>query len=185
MERLVVNEMYFNGIKNGKITAIFFDHKVLDVLKKGDLFEIYNSSEERLKMYLNEVKILSFGEVTDKLVQKAGFATKELLAYHLCQRYNITAFPLFGGVGSTINEELFCVVTFSEDIGDIYVDDGEVKKYLNETSIDQNIIYKTDFSPQDVRYPNFDVDNLPFELDEAFNPEYIVPTYFYQEEMKK
>ena len=90
---LKIPYIYFSGVKNGDITVLFFEKAQLDGVKKGDLIEVSNINE-KIKMYFDSARLMIFKDVDDELAKEAGFATRDLLANHLYERFNSTAFLL-------------------------------------------------------------------------------------------
>lgn len=134
MLSLNVDWMYFNAIRDGKIHALFFPNEVLSGLKKGEIFKI-DCGRSTIKVYFKEVKMISFRNVTDKMVNEAGFKSKELLAYHLQQKYDIPNFTwITPNVSKAFEAELFFYIAFEDDPSKIFVSDGEVDYKLNSTS---------------------------------------------------
>lgn len=174
---LNVEWMYFNGIRDGKITAVFFDTEKLPDLKKGDLFEI-SFYKHTLKMYFNYSKKISFRQVSEDLAKKAGFETRELLCDHLINKYNISSFPLFN-TESLIDDELFYVIVFTDDPEKITYGDGEREykpKFID--SIKSITMDSDSCSPKVKLY-----ENSPYYINEMYNPEY--DTKFWTKEMKE
>lgn len=171
--RLSVPWMYFTGIERGKITALFFD-KVpysLDGIKTGDLVKI-NLQDSCQKMYFERSNIISFNQVDDDLVKRAGFATKELLSYHLMDRFNIANFGT--SKHSKINNELFYVIYLIDDPEKITFNDGECcctfKKNNNVFSTYLNNKYVKEWSKKNKPYT---YTTTSFEYDkDLYNPEY-------------
>ena len=109
-----LNWMYFGGIRDGKITTLFFDEACFQGAKRGDLisFDFLDSS---VKKYFKFAKLVTFKDITEDEVKSAGFLTKELLAAHLADIYNFSIIPI-GDYSSYLDSKLFYMVTFSDDI---------------------------------------------------------------------
>lgn len=108
-----VNEMYFEGIKNGKITALIFDEEVFPEAKRGDILELFNTLNS-IKMYFVNSKICSFKDITTNDAKWLGFATKDLLAAHLIHKYHYDI-PLVN-YKKRLSGKLFYIVYIIEDI---------------------------------------------------------------------
>ena len=120
--------MYFNGIKSGDITVLFFDRYPFEGdIEKFDLIT-FSDFNTKIKMYFKDSKILAFKNVTEDLAKKAGFANKDLLAAHLIDRFNITSYTLVGK--PTICDELFYMLVLTDD-PNLTASDGEVTLKFN------------------------------------------------------
>lgn len=59
--------------------------------------------------------MVTFKDITEEDAERAGFLTKELLASHLCNIYNISFIPI-GTYNSFLDNKLFYMVNFTDDI---------------------------------------------------------------------
>lgn len=167
MEILSINWAYFTGIRDGKITALFFDCEKNYNLRKGDLFKIFYNKDNEVKMYFDSAKAMSFREVDDKLAKKAGFATKELLSNHLIKEYNLSDFHF--GVEDHLRDKLFYVITFVDDPSKLLYDNGENKFNLVHVSREPQIKSLVPKKTQLDYCKNVDESDY---VNEMYNPEY-------------
>lgn len=164
METLSINWMYFTGIRDGKITALFFDCEKNYNLRKGDLFRIFYNKDHEVKMYFDSAKVISFREVDDRLAKKAGFATKELLSSHLIKEYNLSDFHF--GVEDHLRDKLFYVITFVDDPSKIFYDNGENKSNVAYIDNIKSLIPRK----EQLEYCS-NIDKCSY-INEMYNPEY-------------
>ena len=105
--------MYLKGIKDGKITVLFFKQKKFNDINPGDLIKIH-SSYDQAKAYFVKDKIISFDLITDEIAQKAGFINVDLLAYHLINEMSIDTL-IYTDLKDYIKNELFYMLVISDD----------------------------------------------------------------------
>ena len=137
--RLLTHWMFFTGLRNGKISILFFESEQLPGVKKGDLVTLYWDKEEEIKLYLKEAKPIVFRYVTDEQAQKAGFATKELLSYYLMQKYNLTSYR--ATVDSHIPDRIFYILEFVDDPTKIDYSDGETYRERKDVKGLKSVYY--------------------------------------------
>lgn len=141
---LTIPWMYFTGIQSGDISVLFFDKVRIPDAKKGDLISLYHN--ESVKKYFISGKPIAFKEVTNDIAKSAGFASRELLANHLMERYNIPQYNIFTSK-SQIDDEIFYMIEIADDPVNTYYD-GEVDVKMDiipGTMVSANINNTEDF----------------------------------------
>lgn len=87
---------YFEPIQNKKIKLLIFDKKVINEYSEGDKISIKKGAYE-VSSLIKKTYIKSFGEITPKEVEKAGFISKDFLKDELISRFDIDGFEVLLG----------------------------------------------------------------------------------------
>lgn len=82
-----IDTKYFEPVHDKKITLLIFDKKIIDC-KPNDKLTLQNGSYS-VTATIEKTEIKSFGELTEKEVQKAGFITKDFLKDEMFRRFDI------------------------------------------------------------------------------------------------
>ena len=143
--RKILSWELFRGIKEGKITSLIFDEDVFQNVEEGELVE-FCSGEDTVKMYFLSSKIVPFQDITDKDAKACGFLNKDLLAYYLIEKYQMTSFFL-GKYPYFFDKKLFCIVKIGE-----FPNDSSNKKVTIS-----NVTYDFD-------YYNVEYDDKPWRV---------------------
>ena len=133
--KLILPWEFFRGVRNGKITALIYDHDILQGIKRGEIIEIC-CSQDKVKMYFISSKIVPFKNITDEDAKECGFLNRDLLARYLMDKYNIDIF-FTGNYPDSFDKYLFCLIYINESPLEL----SGRKKIVNSLTAGYNIRY--------------------------------------------
>lgn len=108
VHNISINQKYFEPIREGKISLLFFKTKVVRDGQPGD-YILASKGNYDVKAKIVRTYIKAFEDVTDKEAQKAGFLNKDFLRDELANRYDLKQF--FDVItGTSIDEEIFFLI---------------------------------------------------------------------------
>lgn len=100
-----IDTKYFEPTQQNQITLLLFNKQVITDYKPGDTIKLQNAAYTVTKKIKN-IEIKSFGDITDKEAQKAGFLNKDFLKDELIQRFRIDGLNYTLGIDDLL---LFCI----------------------------------------------------------------------------
>lgn len=141
MHNISIDKKYFEPIRDGRISLLIFDKKVLKNVTTGDC-GIASVGNYDVKFKILGTYIKAFEDITENEAMKAGFLTKDFLKESLINDFELK--PVFSlGSGSNIDSTLFFIVEISTEFEEDNSQDS-VKVNLYKNTYDTNT-YKVDW----------------------------------------
>lgn len=103
-----IEKKYFEPIRQGKITLLIFDKKIIHDAEPGD-FVLASKGVYDVKAKIFDTEIKSFKDITEEEAKLAGFLNKDFLKDELLNRFDLqTKFTL--EEGKNIDDEIFFLI---------------------------------------------------------------------------
>lgn len=103
-----IERKYFEPIRQGKITLLIFNTKIIHNAEPGD-YILASKGVYDVKAKIIETKIKSFKDITEEEAKLSGFLNKDFLKDELLSRFDLqTKFTL--EEGKNIDDEIFFLI---------------------------------------------------------------------------
>lgn len=113
VHNISIDRKYYEPIRNGKITLLIFDKKVIQDGEIGDYILASHGSYD-VKSRIVKAYVKAFENITEEEARKSGFITKDFLKDELINRFDLKATFSFE-LGSSIDNELFYIIEIAND----------------------------------------------------------------------
>lgn len=141
MHNISIDRKYFEPIRDGRISLLIFDKKVLKNVTTGDC-GIASVGNYDVKFKILRTYVKAFEDITDNEAMKAGFLNKDFLKDSLINDFDLK--PVFSiALGLNIDSTLFFIVEISPEFEEENSQDS-VKVNLYKNTYDTNI-YEIDW----------------------------------------
>ena len=103
-----IEKKYFEPIRQGKITLLIFDKKIIHDAQPGDCI-LASRGVYDVRARIFDTQIKSFKDITEEEAKLAGFLNKDFLKDELLNRFDLqTKFTL--EEGKNIDDEIFFLI---------------------------------------------------------------------------
>ena len=141
-----IDKKYFEPVREGKITLLFFNRKIIHNEEPGDCLIASRGSYD-VKGTIKRTYMKSFHDITNEEAQKGGFLNKDFLKDNLIKEFDLD--PIFDiEVLSKIDDEIFFIIELENMKKDEYINNTfNVDLYTKEYDIEdyylKNIPWRT------------------------------------------
>ena len=110
-----IEQKYFEPIRQGKISLLIFNKKIIDDAEPGDLI-LASKGNYGVEAVISSIEYKAFKDITEEEAALAGFLNKDFLKDELLNRFELK--PKFSLVeGNDINEEIFFLIKINTKEG--------------------------------------------------------------------
>ena len=128
VHNISIDSKYFEPIREGKITLLIFDTKIIHDSQPGD-YIVASKGIYDVKAKISSTYIKAFRDITDEEAAEAGFLNRDFLKDELLSRFELN--PVFSfETGKSIDNDIFFLIKINTKEEEHYTINNPVKVNL-------------------------------------------------------